>query len=60
MGETTPERSWAEIGAESDRLIAQAIAEGRARTPNCTCGAVDIEGASCLEWCESRKDDPDA
>lgn len=49
------ERSWADLNAESDRVIDQAMAEAAART-DCICGAVDVPGASCLEWCDSRLD----
>lgn len=43
---------WAEINAESERAIEEAIAEAAAHAPNCTCGAVDVVGASHLDWCE--------
>lgn len=45
------ERDWADIAAESDWAIDQVMAERRAHEAGCTCGAVDVEGASHLDWC---------
>jgi hypothetical protein len=48
------EKSWDELIRESDRVIDQAMAEQRACESACTCGAVDVVGASHLDWCEIK------
>ncbi len=41
------------VSRESDRVIARAMAERAAYESDCTCGAVDVEGASHLGWCDT-------
>jgi hypothetical protein len=47
-----------DIYKESQRVVDDAMDEARAMAPDCTCMAVDVEGASHLEWCPESTDTP--